>query len=54
MGGITGVATYPEYAGRGLIHALMSECLQPYAENRQYISILCPYSIPFTGKWDGK
>lgn len=30
-GGITGVATYPEYAGRGLIHSLMSECLQPHA-----------------------
>ena len=23
MGGITGVATYPEYTGRGLIHSLM-------------------------------
>ena len=42
MGGITGVATYPEYAGRGLIHSLMSECLRHMREKRQYISILCP------------
>ena len=27
MGGITGVTTYPEYAGRGLIHKLMAKCL---------------------------
>ena len=40
MGGITGVATYPEYAGRGLIHSLMSECLRHMREKRQYISIL--------------
>ena len=50
MGGITGVATYPEYAGRGLIHSLMSECLRHMREQRQYISILCPYSIPFYRK----
>ena len=50
MGGITGVATYPEYAGRGLIHSLMSECLRHMREKRQYISILCPYSIPFYRK----
>ena len=28
MGGITGVATYPEYTGRGLIHSLMKHALQ--------------------------
>ena len=50
MGGITGVATYPEYAGRGLIHSLMSECPRHMREKRQYISILCPYSIPFYRK----
>ena len=27
MGGITGVATYPEYTGRGLIHSLMKHAL---------------------------
>ena len=27
MGGITGVATYPEYTGRGLIHSLMNGAL---------------------------
>ena len=28
MGGVTGVTTYPEYAGRGLIHSLMVKCLE--------------------------
>lgn len=28
----------------------MSECLRHMREKRQYISILCPYSIPFYRK----
>lgn len=47
MGGVTGVTTYPEYAGRGLSHALMSKCLEHMREVRQTISFLYPYSIPF-------
>lgn len=47
MGGITGVATYPEYMGRGLIHALMRRVINYMHEQELYISFLCPYSIPF-------
>lgn len=50
MGGITGVATYPEFAGRGLIHSLMKECLEHMREEKQTISFLYPYSIPFYRK----
>ena len=50
MGGITGVTTYPEYAGRGLAHRLMSECLKHMRKERQLISFLCPYSFPFYRK----
>lgn len=50
MGGITGVATYPEYAGRGLIHSLMLNCLKYMKEQGQTISFLYPYSIPFYRK----
>lgn len=50
MGGITGVATYPEYAGRGLIHTLMLKILEHMREEQQTISFLYPYSIPFYRK----
>lgn len=50
MGGITGVATYPEYAGRGLVHSLMEKCLIRMREEGQNISVLYPYSIPFYRK----
>lgn len=50
MGGITGVATYPEYTGRGLIHELMKRALQYIYEQEMPISFLYPYSIPFYRK----
>lgn len=50
MGGITGVATYPEYTGRGLIHDLMKHALQYIYEQEMPISFLYPYSIPFYRK----
>jgi predicted acetyltransferase len=50
MGGITGVATYPEYTGHGLIHKLMKNALAHMREEKQYISFLYPYSIPFYRK----
>jgi predicted acetyltransferase len=50
MGGITGVATYPEYTGRGLIHSLMKECLKYMKHEGQIVSFLYPYSIPFYRK----
>lgn len=50
MGGITGVATYPEFASRGLIHSLMKKCLKHMKNAKQTISFLYPYSIPFYRK----
>ena len=50
MGGITGVATYPEYTGRGLIHSLMKRALDYIHKNGMTISCLYPYSIPFYRK----
>ena len=42
MGGVTGVTTYPEYSGRGLIHGLMKECLKHMRQEKQLISYLYP------------
>ena len=50
MGGITGVATYPEYTGRGLIHSLMKRALTYMHNQDMPISFLYPYSIPFYRK----
>ena len=50
MGGITGVATYPEYTGRGLIHSLMRHVLDYMHKQDMTISFLYPYSIPFYRK----
>lgn len=50
MGGITGVTTYPEYAGRGLIHSLMKKCMEYMREEKMNISFLYPYFIPFYRK----
>lgn len=47
MGGITGVATYPEYSGIGLMADLMREILKMMRANGQSISCLYPYSIPY-------
>lgn len=47
MGGITGVGTYPEYANMGLVRELIQKALESMRENKQYISYLYPYSIPF-------
>lgn len=47
MGFVTGVATYPEYAGLGLMSELMKRSLCAMRERGQSISFLYPYSIPF-------
>ncbi|MGX7196153.1 GNAT family N-acetyltransferase [Enterococcus olivae] len=47
MGGVTGVGTYPEYAGHGLMNELIRVALQNMRENQQWISYLYPYSIPY-------
>ena len=50
MGGLTGVGTYPEYAGHGLMHDLVRIALQHMRAHEQWISYLYPYSIPFYRK----
>lgn len=47
MGGLTGVGTYPEYSGLGLMNKLMRQALLDMQERRQSISYLFPYSFPF-------
>lgn len=47
MGGLTGVGTYPEYANQGLMHKLLYQALKNMKENKQSISFLYPYSIPY-------
>ena len=50
MGGITGVATYPEYTGKGLIRSLMEHVLDYMHRKEMVISFLYPYSIPLYRK----
>lgn len=50
MGGITGVGTYPEYAGNGLMHDLIKIALNHMRAHKQWISYLYPYDIPFYRK----
>lgn len=47
MGGVTGVGTYPEYAGHGLMNELIRVALENMRESQQWISYLYPYSIPY-------
>lgn len=47
MGGLTGVGTYPEYASQGLMNKLLYQALKNMKENKQTISYLFPYSIPY-------
>lgn len=47
MGGVTGVGTYPEYANGGLMNDLIALALKHMKNNRQYVSYLYPYSIPY-------
>ncbi|MBU4437972.1 MAG: GNAT family N-acetyltransferase [Acetobacterium sp.] len=46
MGYITGVATYPEYMGLGLMSGLMKKSLETMYSRNQCISFLFPYSHP--------
>lgn len=47
MGGLTGVGTYPEYSGNGLMNKLLFKALSRMREKKQFISYLYPYSIPY-------
>ena len=50
MGGVTGVATYPEYSGRGLMSRLIQKALMNMKENGQIISMLYPYETSYYRK----
>ena len=50
MGGITGVGTYPEYSGMGLMKDLIRKILEEMRQSGQTISFLYPYSIPYYRK----
>ena len=50
IGLITGVATYPEYAHKGLMSKLLNHALHEMKEAGQSISLLYPYSIPLYRK----
>ena len=50
MGGVTGVATYPEYMNLGLMSSLIKTALDSMRENHQCVSMLVPYMIPYYRK----
>lgn len=50
MGGVTGVATYPEYMNHGLMSSLIKKALSSMRENHQCVSMLVPYMIPYYRK----
>lgn len=50
MGALTGVGTYPEYAGLGLMNDLIKVGLQKMRSRAQWISYLYPYSVPYYRK----
>ncbi|KIL37859.1 hypothetical protein SD70_30290 [Gordoniibacillus kamchatkensis] len=47
MGGIAGVATWPEYRRQGMVGKLLRHALRTMRENGQTISMLAPFSFPF-------
>lgn len=47
MGGLTGVGTYPEYSNQGLMQKLLVQALENMRKQKQSISFLYPYSIPY-------
>lgn len=47
MGGIAGVATYPEYRRTGYVKGLIQQALKEMKEAGQYISFLHPFDISF-------
>lgn len=51
MGGISSVATWPEYRRQGMIKKLLFHALQEMKKNGQTISFLSPFSIPFYRKY---
>lgn len=51
MGGVAGVATWPEYRRQGLVAQLLVHSLEKMRANGQTVSFLHPFSIPFYRKF---
>jgi predicted acetyltransferase len=51
MGGIAGVASWPEYRRKGMVGQLMSKALNVMKEERQLVSFLSPFHIGFYRKY---
>lgn len=51
MGGIAGVATYPEYRRNGYVKSLMIDSLKHMRNNDQIVSLLHPFDISFYRKY---
>ncbi|WP_198520870.1 GNAT family N-acetyltransferase [Alteribacter populi] len=51
MGGVSGVATWPEHRRSGLVRDLLLASLKEMKENGQLVSYLFPFSIPFYRKF---
>ncbi|CAM3833154.1 GNAT family N-acetyltransferase [Alkalicoccus chagannorensis] len=46
-GGVSGVASWPEYRRQGIISKLLKHALEEMYQEGQYLSFLFPFSIPF-------
>ncbi|WP_042458782.1 GNAT family N-acetyltransferase [Neobacillus dielmonensis] len=51
MGGIAGVATYPEYRRTGYVKALITDALKHLRNDNQIVSLLHPFDISFYRKF---
>ena len=51
MGGISSVATWPEYRRKGMVKDLLTHALRKMKENGQLVSYLHPFSVPFYRKY---
>jgi predicted acetyltransferase len=51
MGGIAGVATYPEYRRNGYVKALIMDALKHLRNHNQIVSLLHPFDISFYRKY---
>ncbi|WP_409301304.1 enhanced intracellular survival protein Eis [Peribacillus sp. SCS-155] len=51
MGGIAGVATFPEYRRKGYVKDLLTYTLEYMNDNGYLVSMLHPFSVPFYRKY---
>jgi predicted acetyltransferase len=51
MGGISAVATWPEFRRNGMVKELLRHALYDMKENGQHLSFLHPFSFPFYRKY---